>query len=31
VSGFFDADGDTMPVFDLFQKYIRPILHTDGQ
>jgi len=29
--GFFDADGNTLPVFDVFRKYTRPIHRTDGQ
>jgi arabinogalactan endo-1,4-beta-galactosidase len=29
--GFFDADGNTLPVFDVFHKYTRPIHRTDGQ
>ncbi len=29
--GFFDEEGNTLPVFDVFHKYTRPIHRTDGQ
>jgi len=29
--GFFDEDGNTLPVFDVFHKYTRPVHRTDGQ
>jgi hypothetical protein len=29
--GFFDAGGNTLPVFDVFHRYTRPIHRTDGQ
>ena len=28
---YLGADGNTLPVFDVFHKYTRPIHRTDGQ